>query len=90
MDSANLPHTVYECSPPNKILQKNHTLNINLVPDLLTVTRTSYKTKFIKHGEDVYLLVYLNEFSESPFIRVPVSELYRAAKTFTNRLPNEY
>ena len=82
MDSANLPHTVYEYSPPNKILQKNRTLNPNSIPDLLTITRTTYKTQFIKHGEDVYLLVYLNEFSDYPFIRVPVSELHHSASLF--------
>lgn len=82
MDSANLPHTVYEYSPPNKILQKNHTLNPNSIPDLLTITRTSHKTKFIKHGEDVYLLVYLNDFAEHPFIRVPVSELHDSASLY--------
>lgn len=82
MDSANLPHSIQIFSPHNEILQKNHTLDTDLVPDLLTITRTSYKTKFIKHGEDVYLLVYLNSYSQYPFIRVPVSELHDSASLY--------
>lgn len=85
MDTANLSHTVHVCSPPNKILQKNHILDVGQVPDLLNITRTTYKTDFIKHGEDVYLLVYLNEFSDYPFVRVPVSELHRSAAFFMER-----
>ena len=83
MDSANLPRSIQTFSSHNEILQKSHVSTPALVFDLLTFTRPSFKTEFIKHGDDVYLLVYLNSFSEYPFIRVPVSELQRSSLCFS-------
>lgn len=49
---------------------------------LLQIARPTTKCKFVRQGDTVHLLVFLNDFSGVPFLRVPADALYRAAKRF--------
>ncbi|WP_419237599.1 hypothetical protein ACN08P_19835 [Photobacterium leiognathi subsp. mandapamensis] len=56
----------------------------NFTDDLFSFTRPSYKTKFVRRGDELHLLVYINHHSKYPFIRIPISELHRAAISYSN------
>ncbi|SON52706.1 hypothetical protein [Vibrio tapetis] len=49
---------------------------------LLQLTRPSYKTAFVKRGDETHLLVYLNDDQGLPFVRIPCDVLLGAAKAY--------
>ncbi len=49
---------------------------------LLQLSRPTHHCKFVRQGDIVHLLVYLNGDYQLPFLRVPISSLHRAAKGF--------
>jgi len=57
------------------------------VPDfrLLQLTKPSHKVEFVKNGTDVYLLVYLHEHHDIPFIRIPSNVLLSSAMDYELR-----
>nr|PME45182.1 hypothetical protein BCV36_02270 [Vibrio cyclitrophicus]PME54061.1 hypothetical protein BCV37_22870 [Vibrio cyclitrophicus] len=59
------------------------TTSLSLPPlRLLQLSRPTTYCKFVRQGENVHLLVYLNTHAEIPFLRVPADSLYRAARSF--------
>lgn len=83
MGNSKVTQSVYICAPANNDLRKkNHIISSDNILNLLSFTRSSYKTVFVNRGDELHLLVYLNEFSEYPFLRVPISELHRAANEY--------
>lgn len=49
---------------------------------LLQLSRPSFKCEFVRQGDRLHLLIYLNSYCKVPFIRVPSDAIYRAAKRF--------
>ncbi|MDP2571670.1 hypothetical protein Q8W40_05725 [Vibrio penaeicida] len=46
---------------------------------LMQLTRPTGKTRFVKRGDEVHLLVFLDDGQELPFLRVSVDSLMKAA-----------
>ncbi|MDN3610038.1 hypothetical protein ACFFUP_16035 [Vibrio ostreicida] len=49
---------------------------------LLQLTRPSCKCRFVRQGDTFHLLVFINEDSNVPILRVPVESIYYAMKGF--------
>ncbi|MCW8336370.1 hypothetical protein [Vibrio paucivorans] len=49
---------------------------------LLKASRPTTKCRFVRHGDTVHLLVFMNHTSDVPFLRLPADSLYKAAKAF--------
>lgn len=49
---------------------------------LLQLSRPTHKTRFVRNGEDIHLLVYLSAHHQIPFVRVPIESLVRAIKKY--------
>lgn len=50
--------------------------------DFLKLSRPTHKIKFVRHGDGVQLLVFLDEDKEIPFVRVPIDVLLNGAKDY--------
>lgn len=53
---------------------------------LMQLSRPSHSVRFVRHGDSVQLLVFMNGFSEVPFLRVPVDSLYLAALQYDRQM----
>lgn len=54
---------------------------------ILQLTRPTFKTEFIRRGDETHLLVYLNSDSGLPFVRIPCEALVEAAKLYEQNYP---
>lgn len=50
------------------------------------LTRPTFKTEFIRRGDETHLLVYLNNDQGLPFVRIPCEVLAEAAKNYEKGL----
>ncbi|HCG9302871.1 TPA: hypothetical protein NJ693_003631 [Vibrio parahaemolyticus] len=50
--------------------------------EVLQRTRPTYKTRFVKRGDEFHLLVYVNSDQELPFVRISSDVLIQAAKAY--------
>lgn len=71
-----------------EIYTPEKTTSLSLSPfRLLQLSRPTTHCKFVRQGDTVHLLVYLNTHAETPFLRVHAGSLYRAAKVFLANEP---
>ncbi len=49
---------------------------------LMQLSRPSHSVRFVRYGDSVQLLVFMNRYSEVPFLRVPLDTLYSAAMNY--------
>ncbi|HHI5024605.1 TPA: hypothetical protein ACP5VK_003682 [Vibrio parahaemolyticus] len=69
-----------------EIFNSNHTVSLNTLSPmrLLQLSRPTTKCKFVRYGDTVQLLVFLNDYSEFPFLRIPADALYNAVKRYVD------
>lgn len=73
-----------------EIYNPDATISMNLPSfRLLQLSRPTHTTRFIKHGEEVHLFVYLNSDAQFPFIRVPLEALLNSANQYVKRTERE-
>lgn len=53
---------------------------------LMQLSRPSHSVRFVRHGDSVQLFVFMNNFSEVPFLRIPVDSLYLAALKYDRQM----
>lgn len=53
----------------------------------LSLIHPSYRTKFVRRGNETHLLVYLSTRHKLPFIRVPVKVLLKSARAYERKYP---
>ncbi|CAK2499444.1 conserved hypothetical protein [Vibrio crassostreae] len=53
---------------------------------VLQLTRPTFKTEFVRRGDETHLLVYLNDDQGLPFVRIPCEVLVQAARVYEKEL----
>lgn len=67
-----------------QIFDSNQTVSLSTFSPmrLLQLSRPTTKCKFVRQGDTIHLLVFMNDFSDVPFLRISADSLYRAARSF--------